>query len=513
MIKYSSSQKCQKHNQDIILVANNIQKLCIKCITDFTANLENDNKTIQEMILVPKNISNILKKESEELYTQNIEILMNLKMKLANWQQSLQQAIKQNTNKIDNEILQIKEKIKGMTRFLFEMEENVQFYSSWDNIKLKLFNYSNLSNDIVQSAYKIFQKEQENYENIINSAGLYNSYDFVETLDKLNQFVIHNDEGKQNKQIYEQLFDKSICQEDLCRSLIFNQDSSILISGHISNKIRIYDFKNEKITLNQELCEHTNIVQCLYFMKDCNQFVSGSFDKTIRIWSQDQFTTQWHCSKILRAHISVVQCLIMNLNEDLIISGSRDNTIKFWSKSKEWNCIQTLTNHDAWVSSLSLNSSQNLLISCQSWGNKVLVFQFDNNQQCWFLKQTIITSFGYSLSFINDEQFVYQPKGFPGLDIYKMDTTNNIFKKVEELKLNSICQDYDNFQMKFNNSYLIHKNGQYLNITKIENDEFLLEQEIKYETEYIIGVVTNDGRYIVTYDNKSKEIQIRKYIQ
>ncbi|CAK87756.1 unnamed protein product (macronuclear) [Paramecium tetraurelia] len=515
MIKQSTFSKCGKHHKDIVLIGKNIGKLCMQCITDLLAAQENSCPSIQDAVLLPENISNLFIRQLEDQSKKNTEILMKIKIYLANWKSYISKEIDKIIDKIDNQIYQINDTIKGIARTFLKMEETVQFSAAWGNIKSKLFKYSDLSNDIVQSVFLLQQKQQELYEDVISNTGLYTTNDIIEALEELNKYANQNDEEQQNQQIFEQLLDKSVFQEDLCRAIAFSQDCSIMISGHVSNKIKIYNFKNEEIKFNQELSEHTNIVQCLHFMKHFNQFVSGSFDKTIRIWSFDNSQSIWYCQEILREHISAIQCMIMNENEDFIISGSRDNSIKFWSKGQRWTCIQTLTNHDAWVSNLSLNHSQNQLISCQAWGDKLLVYQLDSNSKLWILKQTIITTFGYSLCFIDDGQFVYQPKGIDVLHIYQVEEGTKKYKKAEELQLNSISESYDNFNMQFikENSQLIHKSGKCLYLTRIENNEFILEQQIKFETEYIVGAITINGRYFVTYDDKNKGFQVRKNIK
>ncbi|CAD8209465.1 unnamed protein product [Paramecium pentaurelia] len=39
----------------------------------------------------------------------------------------------------------------------------------------------------------------------------------------------------------------------------------------------------------------------------------------------------------------------------------------------------------------------------------------------------------------------------------------------------------------------------------------MTEQSIEFGTQFIYGYMTDDGQYLITWDYKSKEIQIRKY--
>ena len=53
---------------------------------------------------------------------------------------------------------------------------------------------------------------------------------------------------------------------------------------------------------------------------------SGSWDKTIRVWSSDT----GKCKQVLKGHTSQVLSLAVLANGDLA-SGSADNTIRLWS--------------------------------------------------------------------------------------------------------------------------------------------------------------------------------------
>ncbi|CAD8067413.1 unnamed protein product [Paramecium primaurelia] len=59
---------------------------------------------------------------------------------------------------------------------------------------------------------------------------------------------------------------------------------------------------------------------------------------------------------------------------------------------------------------------------------------------------------------------------------------------------------------------LVNKNGSNVSlIRKKQNGEFMTEESIEFGTQYIFGYMTDDGQYLITWDNQSKEIQIRKY--
>jgi WD40 repeat protein len=97
---------------------------------------------------------------------------------------------------------------------------------------------------------------------------------------------------------------------------------------------------------------HTNYVLSV-FAKD-NMIISGSYDKTIKIWDIDTGS----CLKTLEGHTYSVRSVYVK--DNLIVSGSWDNTIKIWDIDTG-TCIKTLTGHTN--GGLTVFVKDNLIIS------------------------------------------------------------------------------------------------------------------------------------------------------
>ncbi|CAD8173409.1 unnamed protein product [Paramecium pentaurelia] len=249
-------------------------------------------------------------------------------------------------------------------------------------------------------------------------------------------------------------------------------------------------------------------------MSNNNNFVSGSHDNSIIIW-QVIGDKQWDCQQKLDGHQNYIFCLLLNNFDDLIISGSHDTKIKFWIKKDKWQCQQTITDHTNSVYSLSLNEQQNELISC-SHDLQILVIESKKSDKQWSVTQKIkLDIFGFRLCFINDRQFTYQPYFKEQMYIYERDSNSNQYKKIKEIfvKFGSFSDDCL-FPQQFIKSkcLLVNKNGQNVNlIRKKENGDFLIEKFIEFDTYNIFGQLSNDGEFLITWDNGSNEIQIRKF--
>ncbi|CAD8174767.1 unnamed protein product [Paramecium pentaurelia] len=291
----------------------------------------------------------------------------------------------------------------------------------------------------------------------------------------------------------------SIKQDEWCQAIAFNKDYSKVVAG-CDNDIKTELNISIKCTLN--------------FMKNTNNFVSGSFDFQIIIWQtvENQF---WRCLQKLIGHSDSIFCLLLKNTDDLIISGNRDKTIKFWIKQDYWSCQQTITDHTDYVFSLSLNEKQNKLISCSN-DSQILVIEQSKLNKKWFVTQKIqVVQFGLRLCFINDDQFTFQPLLKEQMDVYERDSNNKEYRKTKEIAVKSDTGlDVGLFPKQYLKSkrLLVNKIGNFINLMrKKQNGDFIIQQTIEFDNIHIYGQLSDDGEYLITWDSGSKEIQIRKF--
>ncbi|CAD8113173.1 unnamed protein product [Paramecium sonneborni] len=313
--------------------------------------------------------------------------------------------------------------------------------------------------------------------------------------------------------IFDLIEQNTIKQDQLCRAIAINKDCSILVAG-CDNQIKVFEFKQGMLKQLQLLGEHKDCVNTLNFMNRSNHFLSGSEDNLIIIWARNQ-NNSWICQQKLNGHTNSIFCLVLNNNDDIIISGSRDDKIKFWIKQNEWQCSQTITDHTNSVYGLSLNEQQNRVISC---GEDKLILVIEQSQQNkkWILIQKIQVEIeGVRLCFIDNNIFTFQPWQQVYMIVYEMNNTNKLYIKTKNIQLKD-GSDYTFFPQQYikQKCILVNKNGSNVNlIRKKQNGEFIIEQSILFETQYIYGCMTDDGQYLITWDSKSEEFKIRKYIE
>ena len=117
-------------------------------------------------------------------------------------------------------------------------------------------------------------------------------------------------------------------------------------------------FAGEK-TCKKVLTGHSDWVQCIAAWPDSTRVVSGSSDKTLKVslsaWNDNSTTilscAQPHqvwdtasleCVATLRGHTGIVYSVAVFDNGHRLLSGSDDKSIRMWS-TQDFTCLQVLT--------------------------------------------------------------------------------------------------------------------------------------------------------------------------
>jgi len=106
-------------------------------------------------------------------------------------------------------------------------------------------------------------------------------------------------------------------------SVAFSPDGKSIVSGSHDKTIRLWDAETGEM-LQPPLEGHKDRIQCVAFSPDGKQIVSGSQDKTIRLWNTE---TGEMLYPLFEGHEEVVQSVAFSPNGKCIVSGSWDDTI------------------------------------------------------------------------------------------------------------------------------------------------------------------------------------------
>jgi len=133
---------------------------------------------------------------------------------------------------------------------------------------------------------------------------------------------------------------------------------------------------------------HSHHVQDVTISSDGQFALSGSWDKTLRLWDLKTGL----CSRTFVGHTKDVLSVAFSLDNRQIISGSRDKTIRIWNTLGECKVEfgPEQNGHTDWVSCVrfSLDMSMPLVMSC-GWDKKVKFWNLDQCQlKCELTKHT-----------------------------------------------------------------------------------------------------------------------------
>ena len=169
-------------------------------------------------------------------------------------------------------------------------------------------------------------------------------------------------------------------------------DSPLLLSGSRDKciiqwelnfegvQVKIKDDEDKEVTKTlvgkplKSLHGHNHFVSSLALNSDGTKLVSGSWDKTIRLW--DVQTSK--SDLIFKGHTKDVLSVAFSHDERLIFSGSMDNTLKYWNTKGDLRFDNT--QFRGWVSSiLNIKKGKTNYIAVGSWDGSVKLLNSEYN--------------------------------------------------------------------------------------------------------------------------------------
>ncbi len=129
-----------------------------------------------------------------------------------------------------------------------------------------------------------------------------------------------------------------IGHNDSVQSVDITPDGRIAVSGSNDKTIRVWDIKS--LICLRILVGHTDTVNSVKLTPDGRMAVSGSSDKTLRVWNLEN----WNCLRIISGHTDAIMGVSITPDGRRAVSVSLDKSLRIWDL-KNGHCIRKLVGH------------------------------------------------------------------------------------------------------------------------------------------------------------------------
>ena len=136
----------------------------------------------------------------------------------------------------------------------------------------------------------------------------------------------------------------------------FSPDGARLVSGSADRTIKLWDVETGDCL--QTLMGHRSWVMSVAFSPDGTRLMSGSADRTIKLWDVET----GDCLQTLTGHRHGVWSVAFSPNGQCFVSGSADRTIRLWDAATG-DCLQTFMGHEHGVWSVAFSPDGRSLAS------------------------------------------------------------------------------------------------------------------------------------------------------
>jgi len=222
---------------------------------------------------------------------------------------------------------------------------------------------------------------------------------------------------------------------------------------------------------------HKGKINSVAISSDNTFIISGSDDKTIRIWDVESA----ECIKILEGHSSRVSSVALskNNNNQFIVSGSWDKTVRLWDRVTG-ESIKTFCGHSYFVTSVDISPNNKYIVSSGLKDKTARIWDVETGAcvQVLDIGREVI-----SVCFSNDNRFVLSGDEWY-FRLWEVETGHN----TREIRGGSSAK----VALSSNGKYILTARGNTVSLLDVET--FKTIKEFEGHTTYVesIGLSDND---------------------
>ncbi|EJC99734.1 WD40 repeat-like protein [Fomitiporia mediterranea MF3/22] len=123
------------------------------------------------------------------------------------------------------------------------------------------------------------------------------------------------------------VFDTSARHTELVLSVAFSPDGSQIVSGSVDKSVRLWDANTGEV-ISSPFEGHGHFVNSVAFSPDGKRIVSGSRDESVIIWDVNDGEMVF---RLCKGHADRVTSVVFSPDGTRIVSGSSDRTIIVWN--------------------------------------------------------------------------------------------------------------------------------------------------------------------------------------
>ena len=158
----------------------------------------------------------------------------------------------------------------------------------------------------------------------------------------------------------------SLGHSDSVNSIAFSPDGHFVLSGSSDKTIKLWNTKTGKLI--QTIESHSGLIESGALSPDGHYILSGSYNGTIELWNLKTGVL----IHSMHGHTKSVKSIAFSPDGSYAISGSKDKTLKLWN-IETGKLVRTMEGHGSWVSSVAFSPD----------GRYILSGSFDKTIKIW----------------------------------------------------------------------------------------------------------------------------------